>query len=301
MDMLEHWRLKYWPFRPTLEVDHFYPSPAHEEALARLEYLVAARRRLGVLLGETGVGKSVLLRQASRQLARQGRSVAVVDAAGVSTREFLWQLAAAFGTAPREEADVVRLWRQVADHVAQNRWQQVDTVLMIDDAGQAEPDVVMLLLRLGRLEPTPDARWSLVLAAEPAQAARWNEPLRALVDLRVDLQPWSEQDTVGYVQTALVDAGRFEPVFDDGALAELHKLSGGVPRQVLRLADMALLEGATAGRNSIDAATVRATQGQVTWTPSAPAPPAETPSPTSTASPAVAPLPLPMTFHPATR
>jgi type II secretory pathway predicted ATPase ExeA len=296
MDMLEHWRLKHWPFRPARGADCFYPSPTHEEALARIGYLVEARRRTGLLLGESGVGKSLVLRQAARQLDRQGRTVAVVDAAGVSPREFLWQTAAAFGTAPRDADDALRLWRQVADYVAQNGWQRIDTVLMVDDAGQAGPEVVMLLSRLARLEPTPDARWTILLAAEPDQAARWHESLRELADLRIDLRPWSEEDTVGFVQTALVDAGRFEPVFDDEALAVLHKLSGGVPRRVVRLADLALLEGALAGKSSIDAATVRAGQKQSTWTPSAPESPPFTPPP-HTAPPSAA----PSSFQPAAR
>ena len=39
--------------------------------------------------------------------------------------------------------------------------------------------------------------------------------LRELVDLRIDLRAWVAEDTVGYVQTALVDAGRIEPLFED--------------------------------------------------------------------------------------
>ena len=127
-------------------------------------------------------------------------------------------MAAGFGTAPRDDADVVHLWRLVADRVAENRLQQMNTVLLVDDAGQAGPDVLTQLVRLARLDSTPAARWTIVLAAEPDQAARWNESLRELVDLRIDLGPWNEADTIGYVQTSLVDAGRFDPVFEDDGL-----------------------------------------------------------------------------------
>ena len=61
---LEHWGLDSWPFRAVLDVNRFYPSAGHDEAIARLEYLVEARRRLGVLFGEAGVGKSLVLRAA---------------------------------------------------------------------------------------------------------------------------------------------------------------------------------------------------------------------------------------------
>ncbi len=189
----------------------------------------------------------------------------MIDAEGLGTREFLWQVAASLGAAPRDDAEVAQLWRHIADRVAENRLQQTSTVLLVDDAGQAGPDVMTQLVRLARLDPTPAARWTIVLAAEPGQAARWSQTLRELVDLRIDLSPWSESDTIGFVQSALVDASRFDPVFDDEGLVAIHELSGGVPRRVLRLADFALLAGAAAELDTIDAATVHAAADEMSW------------------------------------
>jgi general secretion pathway protein A len=262
---LKHWGLESWPFRTSPGVGQFYPTAGRNEALARIEYLVDGRRRLGALLGESGVGKSLVLRVAEKQLGRQGRAVVVVDAFGATSRDLLWQTACGLGTAPRDDADTPWLWRQISDRVAENRAQQVDTVLLIDGAGHAGPDLVAQFARLARLDATASARWTLILAAEPAQATRWNESLRNLVDLRIDIAPWSAEDTIGYVQTALVEAGRIEPLFEDAALTTLHELSGGVPRQVARLADFALLAGAAAGVETIDAAIVEAAYEEIAW------------------------------------
>jgi len=177
----------------------------------------------------------------------------------------LWQVAAGLGAAPREDADVPRLWRLITDGAAENRLQQIHTVLLLDDAGRAGPDVATQLVRLARLDPTPTARWTMVLAAEADQARRWNDTLRELVDLRIDLGPWDEADTIGYVQTALVEAGCLEPLFNNRALAELHELAGGVPRRVARLADFALLAGAAAGERTIDASIIRAAHEETNW------------------------------------
>jgi general secretion pathway protein A len=216
-------------------------------------------------LGESGVGKSLAFRAAARRLARKGHTAVSVNALGVSVRELLWQVAAGLGAAPNEDADSARLWRLVSDRLIENRLQQESTVLLIDDAGQAGPDLVSQFVRLARLDPTPAARWTIVLAAAREQAARWTESLRELVDLRIDLRPWSEEDTIGYVQTALMDAGRFDPIFDDGALRALYELSDGVPRHVARLADFTLLAGAAAQCETIDAATVHEAQEELRW------------------------------------
>jgi general secretion pathway protein A len=262
---LAHWGLDRWPFPSICGPAQFYPSGAHDEALARIEYLVEARRRLGVLLGASGLGKSLLLAVAARRLARAGKAALVVDALGVSARELLWQIAAGLNLAPQADADAPRLWRQIADGIIENRWQGIDTVLFVDDAGQAGGDVIVQLTRLARLDPTPGARWTLVLAAEAGQAARWDSSLRELVDLRIDLEPWEREDTIGYVQWALVEAGSMGPLFDDRALATLHELAGGVPRQVTRLADFALLAGAAAAADRVDAELVRAAAEEVAW------------------------------------
>jgi general secretion pathway protein A len=262
---LDHWQLTESPFRNVLAADRFYPSASHDEALARIEYLVDARRRLGVLLGDSGIGKSLLLRVTAERLARKGCSVASVDAVGAGTRDLLWQIASALGAAPRDTSDMVHLWRLVADRVAENRLQQTNTVLLVDDAGQAGPDVLTQLVRLARLDATPQARWTILLAAERAQAARWSEPLRELVDLRIELEPWSRGDTIGYLQTSLVEAGRFDPVFDDEALAEIYELTAGVPRRVIRLADLTLVAGAEARVEVINDAMVRDAHSEMTW------------------------------------
>jgi general secretion pathway protein A len=262
---LKHWGLERWPFSSTPGERQFYPTAGHNEALARIEYLVDGRRRLGALVGDSGVGKSLVLRVAAAQLAKKGRSVVLVDALGASSRELLWQVACGLGTTPREEAEVPWLWRQIADRVVENRVRQADTVLLVDDAGQAGPDMVTQFLRLARLDLNPAARWTIVLAAEPEQATHWSGSLRNLFDLRIDVLPWTMEDTVGYLQTALVEAGRVEPLFDDGALEALHELAVGVPRQVTKLADYALLAGAAAGVETIDAGIVEAASEEIAW------------------------------------
>ena len=102
---LVHWGLTRWPFRGTPAVDELYPTAGLTEALARIDYLVDGRRRVGLLTGESGVGKSLTLNAAALQLERHGRSVALVDATAVSAREFTWLVACGLEASPGEDAD----------------------------------------------------------------------------------------------------------------------------------------------------------------------------------------------------
>lgn len=251
------WGLEKSPFSSGLETRLFFEGAAQREALARLRFLLA-NRRLGLVFGEPGLGKSLLLKVFENECRRQGGAVASVNLLGLSTREFYWQVASQLGATVRVEDDQLRLYRQLADRITVNRLQGVPTVVLVDDAHQAGPDLLTQLVRLTQLDAKSPNPLNMVLAARETQATRLGEQLLDLVDLRIDLEPWDELDTIGYLQLALVEAGCQRPLFDDESLSEIHRLAGGIPRRVNRLADYALVVGASDSEDIIDTATVRA-------------------------------------------
>lgn len=264
---LEHWGFDHSPFTMQLSPSAAYPSTSLTEATARMEYLVQQHRRMGVLLGERGNGKSTTLACASEQLHRAGNAVAVVDVEGLSTYELLWELAAQLGTQPVSGEPVVQLWRRLTDQVIQNRWQQRPTVLMIDNVAEAGPDMLRALIRIARVDPAPEAQLTLFLTLQPTQLTMLPESLLHLIDLRIDLDPWEVDDTVGYLQQSLLEAGCLSPLFTDEALERLHTCTQGVPRHVARLADFALVAGAAAGADEIDARLVESAFQEIGWAP----------------------------------
>jgi general secretion pathway protein A len=176
-----------------------------------------------------------------------------------------WQIAVGLQTAPPTDADASRLWRMIADRLAENRLQELSTVLLVDDAGESGADQHAQLIRLSRVETSPAARWTMLLATEIGQAATWRVGLRELIDLRIDVEAWEVADTIGFVQHALLEAGCLSPLFDESALRALHELSGGLPRQVCRMAEFALLAGAAAGATEVDTDLVRSAAEEISW------------------------------------
>jgi len=251
----KYWGLRESPFRDALDWRRFYASPMHEEALARLEFLVEDRRRLGLLLGTPGCGKSLVLEVFARRLRRGGLQVANVNLAGIELHEFLWLLAAELGINPDRNDDVFRLWRSALDRLVENRYQQLNTVLLLDDSDRASPQVLEHLSRLAQLDEGA-ARLTIVLAATGFSTVRLPQKLVELAELRCDLEPWESADTIQHVTAALEQAGSKTPVFTDEALHLLHDLSTGVPRHVNRLANLALLAGAGRKLTQIDVDTV---------------------------------------------
>ena len=253
----EHWQLNHAPFRGDLGADAYYEGSSHTESLARLQYLVDEGRRLGLVVGARGMGKSLLLDIFARQLRDKRHRVAHVDALGMSARELLWDLLVGLGANPGGDDDRPRLWRRLVDRLREHRLQELSTVILLDDLADPGPDVMTTVARLARLDAGHESRLTIAAVAETGQVGRLSSALVDLIDLKTELRPWEEAETIGYVQMALVDAGREVPLFDASALDAIHALSGGVPRRINRLAEAALIAAAAAGKDAIDAEAVK--------------------------------------------
>jgi type II secretory pathway predicted ATPase ExeA len=253
---LSHWDLADCPFSGRFEPKCFYQSPVHEEALARLHFLVEHRRRLGLLLGESGTGKSFLLRMFADRLRRTGQPVAAVGLLGLEPDEMMWLVAARLGLNLPRGLPAPAVWPAVTDRLAEYRYQELQTVLLLDDADRAAAAVLALAVRLVKSDLSAESRLTVVLAGREQQIGRLGRDLLELAELRIDLARWEPRDTEQYVQVSLAQAGRTAAAFDPSALVRLHELGGGVPRRVAQLADLSLVAGAGQNLNQIDADTV---------------------------------------------
>jgi type II secretory pathway predicted ATPase ExeA len=254
----KHWGLRELPFGPGIDPKAFFPGPSHEEALARLQFLVDENRRVGLLMGGGGSGKTLLFSVLAQQLRLNGRQVANLSLLGCEDREFLWSLSAALCLNPPRGAQTFALWRGLTDRIAENRYQRCGTVLLLDDADEATGEVLSHVVRLAQSDPSPAARLTVLLAASNERVECLGPRLLELAELRIDIEPWEEADTSAFVTSALIRAGRAIPVFDEVALARLHELSSGNPRRVGQLANLALLAGAGRQLDRIDADTIDA-------------------------------------------
>lgn len=253
-----HWGLRETPFRSSLDPRFFYQSPTHEEALARLHFLVDDQRRLGLLLGGAGSGKSLVLEVFARQLRRSGRQIANINLLGIDPAELLWLVAAELGACPARGEELGRLWRLTIDRISENRYQQLDTVILLDDVDEASGEVLDQVVRLAQCDSSAAARLTIVLAGSTDRLGRLGTRLLELAELRIDIDRWEPSDTAGYLNSSLAQAGRKQPAFGEQAMLRLHELCNGVPRRVNQLANLALLAGAGRELKQIDAETVEA-------------------------------------------
>lgn len=239
----KYWGLAEIPFRNTLDGRWFYESPGHEEALARLLYLVENRRRCGVLTGPAGSGKSLLLELLRGQASRGGGQAARIDLFGRGSHEMLWEAVAELGLAPDAHDRSNRLWRKLCDHALANRYAGGSLVLVLDHLDRAQPDCLDVVERLQHLSAGGDTGMTLILGVRGDRAAAMAGVLRELSDLRIELPPLDREQTEQYVETLLYKAGATRSLFTPDAFDRLFDDSRGLPRALNRLCDLSLLAG----------------------------------------------------------
>lgn len=253
---LKHWGLRRRPFDHGRSPSLYYPTETGEEALARLRYLTAQPNAVGLLLGDSGSGKSLLLESLAAELRRSGQQVFKANLLGLGTQEFFWLAAADLGLNPSQSATAFELGLAIADRLAVNRWQRLQTVFLLDDADEAGSEVLAQVTRLLQYDATGQSRACLVLATRGDRVANLGRRLLDLVDLRIEIEPWRPDETAAYIRQALARAGRTHGTFTADALARLHEVAAGAPRRVQTLADLALLAAAADQLPLVDAQTV---------------------------------------------
>jgi general secretion pathway protein A len=247
----DYWGLTENPFADRFDRRWFYDSPGHEEGLARLYYLIEQERRLGLLSGEAGTGKTFLLELLFQESRRTQREVAYVDLLARNGHDLLWETAATLGLAPASNGSSRQLWRILQDHFLSNRLSRVPTILLFDHVDQAQEDCLPALQRLLHLGPGTATGMTLVLAYRP-QRLRMPPEFQDRCDLHIDLPMLDREQTGAVIAHLLQMAGGSPTLFDTGALDRLHDLSDGNPREIKRLCERSLLGAMAVDRHIVD-------------------------------------------------
>jgi general secretion pathway protein A len=252
------WGLAHSPFSSASARPNLAASPVHAEALARLDFMWESRCAFGLLLGSGGSGKSTVLAEFGARAERSGALVALASAA--VSEELALLVPLADGLQIDSEEDAGLLWRRLIDRLEELKLENLAGVVLLDDLDRSAPNVLALV---ERLLAVAGAQLTIVATAQAESARRIGPRLLEQAALRIDLNPWNEEETREYLDSSLKNAGRLQSAFEEGAARRLFELSGGAPRKVNQLAQLALLAGAVQKLERIDEGTIDAVQEEL--------------------------------------
>ncbi|UUO06221.1 ATP-binding protein [Blastopirellula sp. J2-11] len=234
-------------------------SAPFAEAWARLDYVWQSNRRCAVVIGPAGVGKSTLMSRYAAQLAKSHVAVAQIAATGLASYDMASLLVEAWGGRLRPgQYPTIALADQLAVLTAERQ----AAVLFLDNADEMTMDAANVVLQLLRAPAHEGAKLTIVLAALEGSLRQIDRRILELCELRVDLEPWTVEETQDFVESTLLEQDDF-PEVDEAAIARIHALSEGSPRRVAQLLNLSLTTGAAQHLPQIDAETIEGLYGEL--------------------------------------
>lgn len=235
-----YWGLLESPFRSHADERWFFESPGHAEALARLFFLTEEGQAGGVLVGQEGTGKTLMLRLLAHHVVRSRRQCLAIDMDGLDGDAFAWKLASELRLGASAADGPGHWWRVIDDAMSGTALARRHVVILLDHADAADGSCRAALERLLTGVRRAPGRVTVVTAVQDASAAVLS-PLRRMAALRVELPPFDGEQTARYVTHTLHRAGCQRNVFETSALRALFEQTHGVPRYVNQLCELSLL------------------------------------------------------------
>lgn len=251
MGYLQYWKLAHAPFASNSA--NFFASGTVEEAIARICFLISSRKRLGVLVGPSSVGKTCLLRNLPKNItpavANHRSRVLYQSLLGLNLDELYSSLARSTSegmvrndrNGNKNRSGQMASWLALRDSLAAETAFGTQIVLLLDDISAATEPV---LLGIRRILET-DTSTACILSVCSDTLSQLPECLLERCQLRVDLPAWDLGQTADYFDFTLSKAMGRPGLFEAQAITRIQELSEGLPQRINRLAELSLVAGAT--------------------------------------------------------
>jgi type II secretory pathway predicted ATPase ExeA len=275
-----YWQLDRRPFENVSDVRCYYPGESHQGAMLKLRYAVENRRGAALLCGASGSGKTVLVDQLRRHLAKRYRPFVHLVFPQMPTESLLAYLAdslaapitsaakppavatvaSAVPAIKPAEADRIAshgiddtVWR-IQQFLMLNAQQDQHAVVAIDEAHLLDDTRTWEALRLLlNFEANSQPTLTLLLVGQPGLLPQIDRmpAMEERLGVKCLLRPFTVDETAAYVNFRLQAAGAKRTIFEPASMETLHELTHGLARQINRLCDLALLVGFAEERQTI--------------------------------------------------
>jgi general secretion pathway protein A len=251
------------PFADAVHPGFFFRTDSHAEAFRSMMLAAEFQASLGLTTGPSGTGKTLV-----SQLLLQHfddpkyRVILVLVTPGLSKtgllREILSELDIALPVGIPRVQDLVK---QLSNHIIELHEQGQRLIIMVDECHLLSADSLHMVRTISNIETPQQKLVTCLLFGESRLLQRLAHPSYASLNnriyLRSELRPLTTAEVGQYIKYRVMTAGRLTELFTETALAAVHELSGGICRNVNKLAMLSLIEAADARAVVVDETIVR--------------------------------------------
>jgi type II secretory pathway predicted ATPase ExeA len=261
-----YFALREKPFGKTPDPRFLFLSQGHEEALARMEF-VLEEREIAVLTGDIGCGKTTLSRALMDRLGNTYRFCYIVNPR-LNALEFL-RTTARLLEIEKPACAKDDLLEQINAVVFECYQRGICPVIVIDEAQMiADAGVFDEIRLLTNFQLDDRNLLGVVIMGQPELrdmlALPRFEALRQRIALNYHLLPLTAEETMEYLDFRLEVAGGSPGLFTPDAVHRIFEFTGGVPRRINTMATNALLVAFGSDSALIDAAIIEEIEDEMT-------------------------------------
>ena len=261
-------QLNDYPFRLTADPRYFFMGGDHLRAKSYLLYSLHVRDGLAVVTGEPGVGKSLVIEQALKELNEEV-VVAHIRQPRLMVTEFLFAVCQQFDCLP-EHLNKAALIQAIHDFATEQHFDKKSIILIVDEAHLLNAGVLEEIRMLANFEQFGRKIIQVMLVGQPALntmlSSRNGDSLSQMVRLSCHINPLTIFEVKKYINYRLLVAESDKPVsFPDSLLPGIMCYTGGVPRLVNILCDMMLIAAYVKKQYIVDASCLHAAVKKLDW------------------------------------
>ena len=238
---LNHFALTAHPFAEKPPIDWLLRDERTEQALARLKFF-EQQGAIALIIGQTGLGKSSLLRLFIQQLPHNRYHPVYLHLTPLNANAFLRFIVTKLGEKPQMGKD--RMLLQILERININ---DKCTLFIIDEAHLIDPKILTdLRLLISAIDE--DVSLKILLCGQDSLNQILKRSSHAdlvhRITLQFVMQPLSNEKTEAYIDYRITKAGGSTKIFEPEAKKLIHDYTGGVPRQINNVATACLINAA---------------------------------------------------------
>ncbi|MBK3331702.1 AAA family ATPase [Persephonella atlantica] len=253
-EFLEFFAFKDDPFRITPDVDFFYMSSVHQEALSSIEYVTESGEGFAVIIGEPGTGKTITIR---KFLSRLPESVeyAYILFPNLSPEEMFRAVLEDFGIEIDDNVSKNKLFSQLRNFLIKKKEERKKVLIIVDEAQNLPVETLEELRILSNLETDKEKLLQIILLGQPELERKLNLPelrqLKQRITVFFRLRNLSKNEMVDYINYRLAKAGNSSIRIEKGAYNAIYRYSNGNLRTINLIMERALMSAFVSNRHGI--------------------------------------------------
>jgi general secretion pathway protein A len=259
-----YFNLKERPFSISPDPRFFYLTAQHKEALTNCQYMITNRVGPVYVHGDVGTGKTTIARRLYQQLLDDPHYIlAMIISPNLKSSNALLRLIMKefnVKTDKKYENSLTLFGEFLQDNAVKGKV----PVLFIDEAQLLKPDMLELVRFLLNFETNTQKLLQIVLFGQNELATNLESKKELKSRMyRSALASLNRSDMEHMIQFRFRVAGGDKHPFTPDGLDELYKFTLGLPREICKVTDMALLRAMVNNTQAVNAEIVRQTAEQL--------------------------------------